>query len=72
MKFSHGVWTMREGVQAVYPARVHEHRIEKDELVLVTVNRMEPKANLNNYAIVLRLSSPMPGATNRVCQAASW
>jgi alpha-D-xyloside xylohydrolase len=61
MKFSHGVWTLRDGVQATYPARVHEHRVEGDELVLVSVNRMEPKANINNYAIVLRLSSPLPG-----------
>ena len=62
MKFSNGVWTMREGVQPVYPARVHEHRVEGDELVLTCVNRMEPKANINNYAIVVRLSSPFAGA----------
>lgn len=59
MKFSHGVWTMRDGVQPIYPVRVHEHHVENDELVLVLVNR-EPKSNLNNYAFTLRLSSPSP------------
>ena len=62
MKFSSGVWTMREGVRPVYAVRVHEHRIEHGELVLTCVDRAEPKANINNYAIVIRLSAPMADA----------
>src|SRR5450432_2154006 len=62
MKFSTGVWTMREGVKPVYAVRVHEHRIENGELMLTCVDRSEPKSNINNYAIVIRLSAPMRDA----------
>src|SRR5450755_3748938 len=62
MKFSSGVWTMREGVKPVYAVRVHEHRTEHGELVLTCVDRSEPKSNINNYAIVIRLSAPMADA----------
>ena len=62
MKFSAGVWTMRPGVRPVYAVRVHEHRVEGDELVLTCVDRSEPKSNINNYAIVLRLSAPFGDA----------
>ena len=34
MKFSHGVWTMREGVSPVPVVRVHEHVFENGELLL--------------------------------------
>src|ERR1700759_4332915 len=62
MKFSAGVWTMRPGVRPVYAVRVHEHRVEDGELVLTCVDRSEPKSNINNYAIVLRLSAPFADA----------
>jgi hypothetical protein len=53
---------MREGVKPVYAVRVHEHRVENGELVLTCVDRADPKWNLNNYAIVIRLSAPMADA----------
>src|SRR5450432_4669785 len=62
MRFSTGVWTMREGVKPVYAVRVHEHRVEGGALVLTCVDRSEPKSNINNYAIVIRLSAPMADA----------
>ncbi|HEV8248064.1 MAG TPA: alpha-xylosidase [Polyangiaceae bacterium] len=61
MKFSHGVWTMREGVTSTAVARVHEHEFRDGELVLRCVNRHEPKANINNYGFSLRLGSPLEG-----------
>src|SRR5688572_19460269 len=60
MKFSHGVWTMREGVTALYPLRVHEQRQADGELQLICVNRPAEQM-LNNYALVVGLSSPLPG-----------
>jgi alpha-D-xyloside xylohydrolase len=53
---------MHEGVEPIYAVRVHEHRVEERELVLTCLNRMEPKANINAYAIIVRLSAPLPGA----------
>ncbi len=61
MRFSHGVWTMREGVTPTVVARVHEHDFKDGELVLRCVNRHQPKANINNYGFTLRLSSPLEG-----------
>jgi alpha-D-xyloside xylohydrolase len=60
MKFSHGVWTMREGVTPLYPLRVHEQRQADGELQLICVNRPAEQM-LNNYALVVGLSSPLPG-----------
>src|SRR5687768_10878135 len=59
MKFSHGVWIMREGVSAIYPERVAEHRSAAGILELTCLNR-GPEERLNAYALSVRLSSPMP------------
>ncbi|HMI84091.1 MAG TPA: alpha-xylosidase [Polyangiaceae bacterium] len=59
MKFSHGVWTMREGVSAIYPERVADHRMADGALELTCLNR-GPEEKLNAYALSVRLSSPMP------------
>ena len=62
MKFSHGVWTLRDGVTQTPVARVHEHEFEDGTLLLRCVNRHEPKANINNYGFTIRISSPFEGA----------
>ena len=59
MKFSHGVWTMRDGVTAIYAERVAEHRTQGDALELTCLNR-GPEERLNAYALSVRLSSPFP------------
>jgi alpha-D-xyloside xylohydrolase len=61
MRFSAGIWRMKDGVQPWWVARVARHYVEHGELVLRCVHKGEPKNNLNNYGITLRLSSPMPG-----------
>ncbi len=61
MKFSHGVWTMRDGVSPTVVARVHSHEFKDGELLLRCVNRHEPKLNINNYGFTLRVSSPLEG-----------
>lgn len=60
MKFSHGVWTLREGVSAIYPVRVHEVRQSGDEVELVCLDRPREQM-LNAYAMIVGLSSPLPG-----------
>lgn len=59
MKFSHGVWRMRDDVHPFWAARAHEHRVEGEELIVHCVDR-DRKQNLNNYGIFLRVSSPLP------------
>lgn len=61
VKFSHGVWRMRDGVQPYWAARVARHFSERGELVLHAVHKLDPKNNLNNYGLTLRLSTPAPG-----------
>jgi len=61
MRFSDGIWRMKDGVQPFWAARVARHYVEHGELVLRCVHKGEPKNNLNNYGMTLRLSSPMPG-----------
>jgi alpha-D-xyloside xylohydrolase len=60
MRFSDGIWKMKEGVTPFYAARVQRHYVEGGELVLLCVHK-EPRNNLNNYGITVRLSSPLPG-----------
>jgi alpha-D-xyloside xylohydrolase len=57
MKFSHGVWTMRDGVTALYAERVAEYRCAGDALELTCLDR-SPEAKLNAYALSVRLSAP--------------
>jgi alpha-D-xyloside xylohydrolase len=52
---------MRDEVKPHWAARVARHTVEQGELVLRTVHKLEPKNNLNNYGITVRLSSPMKG-----------
>jgi alpha-D-xyloside xylohydrolase len=61
MKFSDGIWRMRDGVQPYWAARVARHYVERGELVLRCVHKSDPTHNLNNYGMTVRLSSPMPG-----------
>jgi alpha-D-xyloside xylohydrolase len=61
MKFSHGIWRMRDGVTPYWVARVARHYVERGELVLRCVHKAEPKNNLNNYGFTVRVSSPLPG-----------
>lgn len=61
MKFSHGVWRMREGVKPYWAARVARHVAQHGELELRCVHKLDPKNNLNNYGMTVRLSSPLPG-----------
>jgi len=61
MRFSHGIWRMRDGITPYWVARVARHYVEHGELVLRCVHKGEPKNNLNNYGMTVRLSSPMPG-----------
>jgi alpha-D-xyloside xylohydrolase len=61
MKFSDGIWRMRDGVQRYPAARVVTHSLERGELVLRCVHKGDPKNNLNAYGITLRLSSPLAG-----------
>jgi len=52
---------MRDEVKPHWAARVARHTVEDGELLLRTVHKLEPKNNLNNYGISVRLSTPMKG-----------
>jgi alpha-D-xyloside xylohydrolase len=52
---------MRDEVKPYWAARVARHTVEEGELVLRCVHKLDPKNNLNNYGITVRLSSPLPG-----------
>jgi alpha-D-xyloside xylohydrolase len=52
---------MRDGVTPYWVARVARHYVERGELVLRCVHKGEPKNNLNNYGMTVRVSSPLPG-----------
>src|SRR5262245_5587195 len=61
MRFSAGIWRMKDGVHPYCVARVALHYVAHGQLVLRCVHKGETKNNLNNYGITIRLTSPLPG-----------
>ena len=72
MKFSHGVWTMRDGVTPIYAERVAEHRIRDNALELVcVVDRLSllvarVASKLRHRVIHLGVQDPPDPGTDRL------
>ncbi|GFJ91889.1 hypothetical protein [Phytohabitans rumicis] len=62
MKFTDGYWHMREGVQPLYPAQVHDLIADGDSLtVYAPTARIEGRGDtLNRPLVTVRASAPLP------------